>query len=100
MYNTSDQNPINTNRILKEIQKEIRDMQSSIREIFKEVRNRKKGESINKYLSVTEVADLLQVHPATVYRMTYSGRLPTTRIKRKLYIHEDDVVKALGNSPT
>lgn len=94
MFNVSDENPINTNRMLKEMQKEMKELRLSIREIFKEIRNRKKGENIHKYLSIAEVSDLLNLHKSTVYRMIYSGKLPHTRFNRKLYVHEDHILGA------
>lgn len=92
MFSTSDKNPINTNLILKELQKQMKELQTSIRQIFTEIRNRKKGENISKFLTVDEVADTLNLHRSTVYRMIYNDRLPTTRIDRKLFIHESDIL--------
>lgn len=92
MHNSFDENPINTNRILNEMKKEMKELRVSLREIFKEIRTRKKGENISRYLSISEVADLLNLHTSTVYRMVYSGKLPHTRLRRKLYIHEDHIL--------
>lgn len=92
MYNAIDKNPINTNRMLKELQKEMKELRHSIRQVFREIRNRKKGENIHKYLSVAEVADLLNVHKSTVYRMIYAEKLPTTRFNRKVYVHESHIL--------
>ncbi|MFB5944253.1 helix-turn-helix domain-containing protein [Albibacterium profundi] len=97
MFSTSDKNPINTNLILKELQKQMKELQTSIRQIFSEIRNRKKGENISKFLSVEEVADTLSLHKSTVYRMIYTDKLRTTRINRKLFIHESEILDILND---
>lgn len=97
MFSTSDKNPINTNLILKELQKQMKELQTSIRQIFTEIRNRKKGENISKFLSVEEVADTLSLHKSTVYRMIYTDKLRTTRINRKLFIHESEILDILND---
>ena len=97
MFSTSDKNPINTNLILKELQKQMKELQTSIRQIFSEIRNRKKGENISKFLSVEEVADTLSLHRSTVYRMIYTDKLRTTRINRKLFIHESEILDILND---
>src|SRR5690606_18456657 len=97
MFSTSDKNPINTNLILKELQKQMKELQTSIRQIFSEIRNRKKGENISKFLSDKEVTDTLSLHKSTVYRMIYTDKLRTTRINRKLFIHESEILDILND---
>lgn len=92
MKKTFDDNPIRTNRILKDLQKEMRAIQVSVRQVFREIRTQKKGENIHKYLSVMEVADLLNVSKSTVYRLIYSGKLPAQRFNRRVFIHESQVL--------
>ena len=44
-----------------------------------------------KILTLTEVAELLQVHPITVYRLIKAGKLPAFRIGRVLRFDADQL---------
>jgi excisionase family DNA binding protein len=41
-----------------------------------------------KFLTVSEVAQLMRVSPMTVYRMIHSGELPALRVKRSYRVPE------------
>jgi len=47
------------------------------------------------WLSRSQVAELLSLHPHTVWKMTQDGRLPAVKCGRLLRYHRNDVRKAL-----
>jgi len=56
--------------------------------------------SRSRYVTVTEVADLLRVSNMTVYRLVQSGELPAVRVGRSYRIREDDVDQFLAGRYT
>ena len=48
-----------------------------------------------RWLSRTEVAEYLGLHPHTVWKMHKEGRIPAVKIGRKLRFSLKDVVQAL-----
>jgi len=49
-----------------------------------------------RLVSVREVADLLGVHPETVRRLIYDGRLDAVRVGRVLRVHRGAVDRLLA----
>jgi len=47
-------------------------------------------------LTVNEVAEILKVHPQTVYRWIYSGKLNALKIGGVLRIGEEELNKFIG----
>ena len=54
------------------------------------------SESRSRFVTVSEVANLLRVSNMTVYRLIQAGQLPAVRIGRSYRIREDDVDKYLA----
>jgi excisionase family DNA binding protein len=54
------------------------------------------NESRSRFVTVSEVANLLRVSNITVYRLVQSGQLPAIRVGRSYRISEDDVDKYLA----
>ncbi|HEX3542864.1 MAG TPA: helix-turn-helix domain-containing protein [Acidimicrobiales bacterium] len=54
------------------------------------------NESRSRFVTVSEVANLLRVSNMTVYRLVQSGQLPAIRVGRSYRISEDDVDKYLA----
>jgi excisionase family DNA binding protein len=44
-----------------------------------------------RFLTVTEVADLLRLSKMTVYRLINAGELPAVRIGKSFRVREDDL---------
>ena len=44
-----------------------------------------------RFLTVTEVADLLRVSSMTVYRLIKSGEIPAVRVGKSFRLREDDI---------
>lgn len=89
---TEDFNFINFANTLKSIQKQIGDIDDSLRSLLKIQKANAKGARLKRYLTIEEVSELLEVHRNTVYRYIRSGELSTTMVGRQLYVHEDDVL--------
>ena len=51
-------------------------------------------------LRVPEVASLLRTSPKAIYSMIERGRLPVTRIGRRVLVREDDLLEWLGHNST
>jgi excisionase family DNA binding protein len=54
------------------------------------------SESRSRFVTVSEVANLLRVSNMTVYRLVQAGQLPAIRVGRSYRIREDDVDKYLA----
>jgi excisionase family DNA binding protein len=54
------------------------------------------SESRSRFVTVSEVANLLRVSNMTVYRLVQSGQLPAVRVGRSYRIRDDDVDKYLA----
>lgn len=54
------------------------------------------SESRSRFVTVSEVANLLRVSNMTVYRLVQSGQLPAIRVGRSYRIRDDDVDKYLA----
>ncbi|PZS19295.1 MAG: hypothetical protein DLM54_07270 [Acidimicrobiales bacterium] len=53
-----------------------------------------------RFLTVTEVADVLRVSNMTVYRLINAGQLPAVRVGKSYRLREDDVDKYLADRYT
>lgn len=49
-------------------------------------------------LTIAEVAEVLRCCPATVYREIADGKIETRKIRRKRYVHRDDLATYLEAS--
>ena len=54
------------------------------------------SESRSRFVTVSEVANLLRVSNMTVYRLVQAGQLPAIRVGRSYRIRDDDVDKYLA----
>lgn len=48
------------------------------------------------WLTRTEVAEYLGLHPHTVWKMTQDGRLPAVKVGRRLRYHRNDIRQAIA----
>ena len=53
-----------------------------------------------RFLTVSEVADLLRLSPMTVYRLINKGELPAVRIGKSFRLREDDVDRYIAERYT
>ena len=58
------------------------------------------SESRSRFVTVSEVANLLRVSNMTVYRLVQAGQLPAIRVGRSYRIRDDDVDKYLAGQYT
>ncbi|MGH9106759.1 MAG: helix-turn-helix domain-containing protein [Acidimicrobiales bacterium] len=56
--------------------------------------------SRSRYVTVSEVAQLLRVSNMTVYRLVQSGQLPALRVGRSYRIREEDVDRFVATQYT
>jgi len=56
--------------------------------------------SASSFLTVTEVAVLLRVHEATIYRLCKAGRLPAIRLGGQIRIDREQLQIWLRRAPT
>lgn len=89
---TKDFNFISFSNMLKGFQKQLNNVENSLRHLLSVQKANVKGERLKRYLTIDEVSELLEVHRNTVYRYVRSDELPTTMIGRQLYIHEEDLL--------
>lgn len=54
----------------------------------------------SRFLTVTEVSDLLRVSSMTIYRLIKDGELPAVRIGKSYRLREDDVDAFLAKQYT
>ena len=54
----------------------------------------------SRFLTVSEVAEMLRVSSMTVYRLINSGELPAVRIGKSFRLREEDVDKYLADRYT
>ena len=57
-------------------------------------------DSQTRFVTVSEVANLLRVSNMTVYRLVQAGALPAVRVGRSYRIREEDVDRYLANQYT
>ena len=57
-------------------------------------------DSQSRFVTVSEVANLLRVSNMTVYRLVQSGQLAAVRVGRSYRIREDDVDRYLAGQYT
>jgi excisionase family DNA binding protein len=51
-----------------------------------------------KYLTVDESAERLRLHPMSIYRMCWSGELPSSKVRRRRRIREQDLQDLMNRS--
>jgi excisionase family DNA binding protein len=51
-----------------------------------------------KYLTVEQAAERLQFHRMSIYRMTWSGELPSSKVRRRVRIREQDLQDLMNRS--
>jgi len=56
------------------------------------------AEAIKEYLNVAEVAEILDLHPLTIYRWCRSGRLESVKIGKEWRIRRTALEDLLGDS--
>jgi excisionase family DNA binding protein len=57
------------------------------------------GPEPERLLTVKQVAELLGVCPATVYRLCHSGQLPSTRLLNAIRIPRQGLLRFLADLP-
>jgi excisionase family DNA binding protein len=50
----------------------------------------------NEILTLTEVCDLLRVHPTTIYKMVKAGKIPSFRIGTEWRFRRDRIIALDG----
>jgi len=87
-----DFNLISFSNMLKGLQKQVKDVEATLRDLLKQQKANVKGARLRRYLTIEEVCELLDLHRNTVYRYIRAGNISSTMIGRQLYIHEDELL--------